>query len=99
MTKQFELEQAIMNAWHIVDDIDTIYQRIDRPIGQDELMNLLLGLKTLYQLKFEQLFDVFEQYTSNVNSHNNVWMMPEEVPPNSSEYDTDPILKFNIEQY
>jgi len=81
MTKQFELEQAIMNAWHIVDDIDTIYQRIDKPIDQDELMNLLLGLKTLYQLKFEQLFDVFERYTSNVNPQKNFWMMPEEVPP------------------
>jgi hypothetical protein len=93
MTKQFELEQAIMNAWHIVDDIDTIYQRIDKPIDQDELMNLLLGLKTLYQLKFEQLFDVFEQYTSNVNPQNNVWMMPEEVPPIWPGYGKDPILK------
>lgn len=61
--KRFDLEQNIMDAWHVVDDIDTIYQRLEE-LSADELMNVLLGLKTLYQLKFEKLFENFEQYTT-----------------------------------
>jgi hypothetical protein len=29
-------------------------------MSQDEIQNCLLGLKTLYQMKFEQLFAMFE---------------------------------------
>lgn len=63
--KKFELEQAILNAWHVVDDIDMVYKNSDGSLDQDTMMNVLLGIKTLYQLKFEHLFDVFEEYISD----------------------------------
>jgi hypothetical protein len=59
---RFELEQAIMNCWHVVDDIKTVCTRSDR-MSQDELMNVLIGIHTLYQMKFEDLFEQFEDYT------------------------------------
>ena len=63
MRDTFELEQAIMNCWHVVDDIKTVSSRTDR-LSQDDLLNTLIGLSTLYQMKFEDLFSEFERYTN-----------------------------------
>ena len=43
------------------DDIDTLYGTIfEREMSEDELANYLLGLKTIYDIKFNQLFSIFE---------------------------------------
>ena len=60
MTDRFDLEQDIMNCWNVVEDIKTIYDRIDYT-DQDQVMNSLLGLQTLYQMKFEKMWETFEQ--------------------------------------
>lgn len=58
---RFDLEQQIMNCWQVCDDIDAVYQvGGNRPMSEDELANALLGLKTIYQLKFEILMQTFE---------------------------------------
>lgn len=58
---RFELEQAIMGCWNVTDDIDLIYAAVmNRDMSEDDIANLLLGLKSLYQLKFERLFETFE---------------------------------------
>lgn len=63
---RFDFEQAIMNCWNIVEDIKLISQMNDiRELSEDELMNALLGLETLYQLKFEILFNGFERMVKN----------------------------------
>lgn len=64
----FELEQKIMNCWSVVDDIDALYSHLGdnlrfvgmSPAAEDELQNILLGLKSVYQMKFEKLWDEFE---------------------------------------
>lgn len=61
MKDTFELEQAIMNCWHVVDDIKTVTGSVER-LSHDELLNALIGLSTLYQMKFEDLFSEFERY-------------------------------------
>lgn len=60
MTDRFDLEQDIMNCWNVVEDIKTIYDRIDYT-DQDQVMNSLLGLQTLYQMKFEKMWETFEK--------------------------------------
>lgn len=61
MVNRFDLEQQIMACWSVCEDIDTLYKQLDlREMSQDEIENCLLGLKTLYQMKFEQLFAMFE---------------------------------------
>ena len=63
---RFDFEQAIMNCWNITEDIKLISQMNDiRDLSEDELMNALLGLETLYQMKFEILFDGFERMVKN----------------------------------
>jgi hypothetical protein len=61
MTNRLDFEQQIMDCWSVCEDIDTLYKMSDiRQISEDELANALLGLKTLYQMKFELLFNTFE---------------------------------------
>jgi len=64
MKDTFELEQAIMNCWHVVDDIKTVTNHAQK-LSQDDLLNALIGLSTVYQLKFEDLFGEFERYTTD----------------------------------
>ena len=53
-----DLEQAIMRAWCIVEDIQLLRQI---PKEYDALDNYLLGLETIYHKKFETLFSLFEK--------------------------------------
>lgn len=58
---RFDLEQSILKCWTITDDIDTLYGTVfEREMSKDELANYLLGLKTIYDIKFNQLFSIFE---------------------------------------
>jgi hypothetical protein len=58
---RFDFEQQMMNCWGVVDDIKTIYYLQDlRDTTEDEMQNLLLGLFTIYQVKFEILQKMFE---------------------------------------
>jgi len=68
MDKIFELEQQIMQCWSVVDDIKVLYNHFGdnpkfeglEPKAEDEMMNLLLGLESMYQLKFDNMFRTFE---------------------------------------
>jgi hypothetical protein len=61
--KQFDLEQQILQCWHVCDDLDMIHERVmEGPdMESDELSNLLLGMKSLYHMKFERCFSTFEE--------------------------------------
>jgi hypothetical protein len=60
MTKdRFDLEQEILDCWGICDDLETIYS--DESLNlNDRVLNVLLGLKELYHMKFERTFATFE---------------------------------------
>jgi len=60
----FRLEERIMDCWRVVDDIKVIYEEhLDSPeqMSEDEMANILLGLSTLYNRKFDRLFTEFEK--------------------------------------
>jgi len=63
MTKLYDLEPMIMDCWHVCDDLKAIFKQIgdgEREPTPDELMNALLGMQQVYQWKFEQLFNKYE---------------------------------------
>jgi hypothetical protein len=68
----YKLEEKIMAAWSIIDDIRLLAEtQSDREMSQDELENYLLGLETIYKVKFENLFSQYEkllqeQYQDNM---------------------------------
>ena len=60
MADRFDLEQNIMQCWNVTDDIDLLYKNVmEKNPSTDEIANFLLGLKTIYHAKFEELFDNF----------------------------------------
>jgi hypothetical protein len=62
MTSRFDLEQQILGCWNLVDELDFVCELVQ---DNDKAMNVLLGLKELYQLKFEKCFNTFEQCLPN----------------------------------
>jgi len=59
MSDRFDLEQGIMQCWNVVDDIQLVLDNWDR-LSEDGKQNYLIGLKQMYQLKFETAFNHFE---------------------------------------
>jgi len=58
--ESFELEQAILNAWTGNDDLDLLLKAFDDGASEDEILNLIVGIKALQQKKFEKIWDLFE---------------------------------------
>ena len=68
----FDLESQIMDCWQMTSDLDliTMYfledsrfrDKID-PDTWDEIANKYLGLKEVYEVKFEKLWETFGKTT------------------------------------
>lgn len=69
VSNRFDVEQGILSCWHVTGDIDLLYKQVmnGKPTT-DEIANALLGIKSLYDMRFNALFDDFE------NSIGNDWM-------------------------
>ena len=61
---RFNLEDKIQNVWNTSEDLDTILFRIsDDPNGpptEDQLVNLLIGLKEMHDSRCRELMYIFE---------------------------------------
>lgn len=65
MSNRFELEQQILDLWKITDELEMVYERVmNRGMTTDEVANLLLGMVSLYNLKFDRCFTTFEDCVS-----------------------------------
>ena len=63
MAKLHDLEEKIMDCWSICNDLETVYQQIgdgECEPTTTELMNALMGMQQLYQWKFKQLLNKYE---------------------------------------
>ncbi len=75
----FELEQDIMKAWNLVDDVELLYNHFGNDPkfkgldakAEDELINLLLGIRSLSTVRFEALFKTYEAVTRDYHSRGN----------------------------
>jgi len=58
---KYELEQAIMQAWLTADDLQLLIEMCsDANVGKD-IQNVLIGIKTLHNLRCEKLFSTYER--------------------------------------
>ena len=60
---RFDFEQQLLECWNVTKDIRTVYEGVcdSRPaMTEDQIANALLGLETLYELKFNKLWSMFE---------------------------------------
>ena len=60
MSDRFDLEQNIMQCWNVCDDIQLMLDCWDN-LDEDAKQNYLIGLKQMYQLKFERTWNNFER--------------------------------------
>jgi len=65
---RFVLEQNIMNCWEIIDDLQLLSENIiesDRynlsTEEEERLTRKLDGIKELYELRFDRMWDTFEE--------------------------------------
>ena len=59
--KILDLEQEIMKAWHVVDDIDLLLENVmETDMSTDDIANTLLGLESIYNMRFQKVFNMFE---------------------------------------
>lgn len=73
--KIFDLEQSIMNCWNVVEDIKLLSEAVQdrpKPFTEDELSNLLTGLETLYQLKFDKMWGLFEEVCKEYHTYRKI---------------------------
>ena len=77
MTDRFDLEQEILNCWRVTDDIDLVATMISnanmKPRDQDKFMNVLIGMKELYNARFDSLFHTFEILVSEGQFKKMAW--------------------------
>ncbi len=61
----FDLEQDILNCWSVTTDIDLLYKNVmETEMSKDDIANVLLGIKCLYEMKFNRAWSEFEKVTS-----------------------------------
>jgi hypothetical protein len=57
----FKIEQEIMKAWHVVDDIQLLNENVmETNMSRDEIANTLTGLESIYNMRFKKLFDILK---------------------------------------
>ena len=75
----FDLEQEIMKCWNITDDLDMVTKHfVDSPDWEgmdgklcDALMNKYFGIKELYDVRFQRLWDTFEKVCKEYHEYRN----------------------------
>ena len=73
---RFDLEEAIHSIWQTEDDLDTVLYAImdahtDEPPSNDEIVNMILGIKELHGARMQRLWDIFEDFVHN--QHDTIW--------------------------
>jgi hypothetical protein len=58
---RFSLEQEIMDCWGITRDLDYVLKMLDTDYTEDDLANVIIGLRVLYEQKFDTMFATFEK--------------------------------------
>lgn len=61
---RFDLEQAIMSAWQITDDVKLIAELSNEARTRD----LLEATSTLYTMRFEKCFSLFEELLREIRN-------------------------------
>lgn len=61
---RFDLEQAMMNTWQVVDDLGMLYNNLEK-LNEDQLMGAVDGLKIYANMRQQHLWDTYEAVLHN----------------------------------
>jgi len=59
-----DLEDAIMKAWRTTEDIKAFYTSAER-MDEDQVINALIGLEIFAEMRFNELWNTYEQCINN----------------------------------
>lgn len=63
MSKEFDLEQGIMQCWNLVDELKAVNEYCTKHNSSaKDVLEVLDALVKLYQIKFENTFETFEDF-------------------------------------
>lgn len=66
---RFDLEQQILQCWNICDELKLLNELVlEKEISRDDTSNIIMGLETLYQHKFDKCFQLFEELLKEYHS-------------------------------
>ena len=86
-----DLEEKILGVWSTSDDIDLLLDWISDHVliyddaGEDELMNLLIGIKSLHHQRCHVLFRDFEKVLANERPPQTATYAPSGAPIRTAE--------------
>lgn len=61
MSDRFDFEQQIQKCWLVTDDIYDLSEAIlERDLSNDQITNVLFGLKEINEIRFNKLWELFE---------------------------------------
>lgn len=62
MSDRYDVEQSLMSCWTVIDDIKLLSEAVlDGKLDTDDIANYLIGLHSVYGLKFQNCFDQFSE--------------------------------------
>ena len=68
---RFDFEQQIQKCWLVTDDIYELAEGVlEHNLTTDQITNVLFGMKEMYELKFNKLWDMFESVHMNLVREN-----------------------------
>jgi len=71
MSDRFDFEQQIQKCWLITDDIYDLSEAIlERDLSHDQITNALFGMKEMYEIRFNTLWELFEDVHMNLVREN-----------------------------
>jgi len=59
---KYDLEEAIMKAWQTSNDLEMFFKYHGdhpKPMTEDEVANMIYGLKQIHDMRMEHLFDMY----------------------------------------
>lgn len=70
---RFDFEQQIQKCWLITDDIADVAEGVlERDLDKDQIVNALNGIQQLYELKFNKLWEQFEDVVIGLVRENKI---------------------------
>jgi len=67
MSDRFDFEQQIQKCWLVTDDIYDLSEAIlERDLSHDQITNVLFGLKEINEIRFNKLWELFEDVFMNL---------------------------------
>jgi hypothetical protein len=66
MSDRFDLEQMILECWHVTTDIELLNENvIEKDMSTDSISNTLIGIQHIYEMRFNKLWDIFESVVAS----------------------------------